>query len=172
MNLAAKLKTRDVWLAFGVIAFGLFLLLFAIPNYVNSPSNVPTLVLSPAFWPTIIAAIVIVLGVMLLLSRLFITAGPTSDADAALELSREEVTLAWVRLAASAAVMVGLVFATPILGMVLATAIAFALFALIVVTPRPVTSIIVAIVLPLVLYAFFAHVAGVSVPQGNFLTLP
>ena len=86
--------------------------------------------------------------------------------------TREEQLYGWGRLLAMAILMVGLVIATPILGMVLATAIAFALFSLVVVTPRPLTSIIVAIVLPLALYAFFSHVAGVSVPQGRFLMLP
>ena len=35
-----------------------------------------------------------------------------------------------------------------------------------------VVSGLVAIVLPLVLYAFFAHIAGVAVPQGEFIRLP
>jgi len=172
MTLADKLKTRDVWLAIGVIGFGLFLLFFAIPNYVNSPSNIPNIVLSPKFWPTIIAWIIITLGALLLLSRFFVVASASSDDADGEELTSDQRAWAWGRVITSGVIMVGLVIATPIIGMVLATGIAFALFALIVMSPKPVTSIIVAILLPLVLYAFFAHVAGVSVPQGGYLILP
>jgi hypothetical protein len=34
------------------------------------------------------------------------------------------------------------------------------------------TAIICSIVLPLILYLFFAHVAGVAIPQGDYVRLP
>lgn len=163
---------KDIWLGIGTIAFGVMLLTFAIPSFVSSPSNVPALVLAPTFWPTIVAYLILVLGAALVASRAFGSSDAGLDETSRVTETRDEVIYGWGRLLAMAVLMVGLVVAIPILGMVLASAIAFALFAVIVVTPRPLTSIIVAVVLPLALYAFFSHVAGVSVPQGRFLTLP
>ena len=57
-----NLMNKDIWLGIGTIAFGVFLLVFAIPSFVSSPSNVPALVLAPTFWPTIVAYMIIVLG--------------------------------------------------------------------------------------------------------------
>ena len=68
--------------------------------------------------------------------------------------------------------MAALVIAIPILGMVWATMVGFVLFAILVRSPRPVASLIVALVLPLALYGFFNHIAGVAVPQGEFVRLP
>ncbi|MBU2582059.1 MAG: tripartite tricarboxylate transporter TctB family protein [Alphaproteobacteria bacterium] len=165
-------KTNDLGLGAGVIAFGVFLLLYAIPVFVSAPSNVRALVLSPLFWPDIIAWIIIILGVTLIATRVFGPPVVASETTASAALSPEDTPYAIARLAAAAVIMVGLVVAIPVLGMVLSTGIAFALISMIVKTPRPVTALIVAILLPLVLYAFFAHVAGVSVPQGRFITLP
>lgn len=163
---------KDIWLGLGIIAFGIFLLVHAIPAYVSSPSNVRALVLSPTFWPTIIAWLIILLGGVLILSRMFGPPVSMSEENAMLAVEGDEQFYAWLRLAAAAIVMTGLVYAMPVFGMVITTGLAFAAFAAMVMTPRPITAFIMAIVLPLVLYAFFVHVAGVSVPQGRFLTLP
>jgi uncharacterized protein YacL len=78
----------------------------------------------------------------------------------------------WLRLFASVVIMVGLVLVTPTLGLVWTAMIAFGLLSIIIRAPAPIVSAVVAIALPLVLYAFFAHVAGVAVPQGEFVRLP
>ena len=157
-----NLNNKDIWLGIGVIAFGVMLLTVAIPDHVSSPSNVRALVLSPTFWPTIVAYMIVMLGGVLVASRMIRT-GRLSASDEPWNGDGigDELIHGWARLSAMAVLMVGLVVATPILGMVLASVIAFAAFSIIVLSPRPVTSLIVAIVLPLVLYAFFTHVAGV-----------
>jgi putative tricarboxylic transport membrane protein len=158
------------WLGVGFIGFGLFVLLVAIPYAVTSPSNVGKLVLSPTFWPTIIAWLIIGLGVMLAVLRWFRPAEPTiADVEVPVDAATGGP---WIRLAATAVIMVGLVLATPYLGMVWTAMICFALISVVIRAPQPVVSGIVAIALPLVLYAFFAHVAGVAVPQGEFIRLP
>ena len=48
----------------------------------------------------------------------------------------------------------------------------FVATALLVRTRHPKTALVCAVIVPLVLYAFFAHVAGVAIPQGNFMRLP
>ncbi len=62
--------------------------------------------------------------------------------------------------------------AVPWIGLVWASIPAFIAVAFLIQTRHPKTAVIAAILVPLVLYAFFAHVAGVAVPQGEFVRLP
>lgn len=165
---------RDIWLGIGTILFGAMLLLYGIPEFISAPSNVRRLVLSPLLWPTIVAWFIILLGAGLIAGHLLVTpvADLIGEADEARYEKPEEHRNAWLRLAAAAVLMIALVMATPVLGMVLASGVAFALFAILIRAPQPWLSLIVAVVLPLVLYFFFAHVAAVSIPQGRFITLP
>lgn len=158
------------WLGIGFIGFGLFVLLVAIPYAVTSPSNVRAIVLSPTFWPTIIAWLIMGLGALIVVFRLI---GPAPEAMDEIEAPDDQGTAGpWLRLLASAVVMVGLVLVTPTLGLVWTAMVAFVLLSVVIRAPNRVLSAIVAIILPLVLYAFFAHVAGVAVPQGEFIRLP
>ena len=44
-------------LGIGAIIAALFLIFYAIPNWVSSPSNVRNIVLSPLFWPYILGGL-------------------------------------------------------------------------------------------------------------------
>jgi putative tricarboxylic transport membrane protein len=57
-----------LWLGFGMLAFAALLTLFLIPTWVVTPSNVRILVLSPDFWPYIIAGMLAIGGVAMLLN--------------------------------------------------------------------------------------------------------
>ena len=76
-----NLMNKDIWLGIGTIAFGVFLLVFAIPSFVSSPSNVPALVLAPTFWPTIVAYIIVVLGAALDPGGVGLVAAVTTDTE-------------------------------------------------------------------------------------------
>ena len=152
------------------IGFGAFILLVAIPYAVTSPSNVQKIVLAPTFWPTIIGWIIIGLGAILMAMRFFVPADWSSnDADAG---DGTPLPGGWLRLAAAGALMVALVYVTPILGLVWTVMLCFVALSLLVKSSRPVVSLIVAIALPLALYVFFHHAAVVAVPQGEFIRLP
>lgn len=168
---AGRVTTRGVpWLGIVFIGFGLFVLFVAIPQAVTSPSNVRVAVLSPTFWPAIIGWIIIGLGAMLAAYALLQPAPEMIDPT---EQPEDAGTAApWLRLFASAVIMVGLVLVTPTLGLVWSAMIAFGLLSIVIRAPNAILSGIVAVILPLVLYAFFAHVAGVAVPQGEFIRLP
>ena len=58
------------------------------------------------------------------------------------------------------------------LGMVWASVLAFIALAFLIKTRHPVVALIAAVLVPLALYAFFAHVAGVAIPQGDFVRMP
>lgn len=148
------------------VASGLLILL-AIPQWVAAPSNIKNIILSPVFWPYVLSGCTGVVGLGLIASALRGT-DPQEHAAA----DREEGPGAWVRLLGMALIMVATMYLLPRLGMVWTTMLCFAITAFLVKTRHPVLAVICAVIIPLVLYAFFAHVAGVAIPQGDFVRLP
>ncbi len=155
-------------LGIGACLASAFLIFAAIPNWVAAPSNIKNILLSPMFWPYVLAGCTGVVGLGLIAAGYRTAEGPSEDfVDA-----HDEGMGAWVRMIGMALIMVGTMALMPRLGMVWTSMLCFALTAFLVKTRHPVAAVICAVVLPLVLYAFFAHVAGVAIPQGNFVRLP
>ncbi|WP_026380775.1 tripartite tricarboxylate transporter TctB family protein [Afifella pfennigii] len=158
---------RNIWLGAGVMLFALALVFAAIPFGISTPKSVRSLVLSPILWPTIIGWCLFLGGALLVAQQLIGRTRPEESGEAG--GPRPD---AWLRLGALALLMAGYYIAIPLFGMVWASALAFLLLALLIRTRYRVTSLIVAFGLPLVTYAFFYHVAGVPIPQGEFVRLP
>lgn len=159
-------QTIQLHLGIGACVVALFLTFVGIPNWVSSPSNVRNIVLAPTFWPYVLTALTFVIGLGLLLAAR--SASPLiADEDA--ETSN---AASWLRIGAVAVIMAVTMFALPRLGMVWTCMLVFAVTAFLYRTRHPVVALICAIIVPLALYAFFAHVAGVAIPQGNFVRLP
>lgn len=151
----------------GAMAASAFLLLIAIPTWVSSPSNVSNIILSPLFWPNTLAILTGMIGLgMILTSRNKPVPAGARTTDV------EDRRAAFLRLAVSALIMVATMFALPRLGMVWTAMLVFASVAALVRTSHPRTALISAVLVPLFLYVFFAHVAGVAIPQGNYVRLP
>lgn len=146
----------------------LFLGFVGIPNWVSSPSNVRNIVLAPTFWPYVLTALTGLTALGLLL------AGWRMDASEPVENEHytDNLGIACMRLVGLAIIMVLTMFALPRLGMVWTAMIVFLATAYLFKTRHPIIAIICAVVLPLLLYLFFAHVAGIAIPQGNFVRLP
>lgn len=159
-----QVQTR---LGLGAIAFSLFLILAAIPNWVSEPSNVPHLVLSPTFWPYTLSALMGLTGLGLLVTGLSQTAGGETVGEPISDSGK-----GYMRLAAMGVVMICAMFLMSRLGMVWTSMLIFIASIFILKTRYPIAAVICAIAIPLVLYAFFAHVAGVAIPQGDFVRLP
>jgi hypothetical protein len=159
-------KAIQLRLGIGACIAALFLALVAIPIWVSSPSNVPNIVLAPTFWPYILTALTGISGLGLMLASR--GASPHLDPEAAHPAEGQP----WVRLAMLAAIMVLTMFALPRLGMVWTCMLVFAVTAFLFRTRHPIVALVCAVVIPLALYGFFAHVAGVAIPQGNFVRLP
>lgn len=156
----------DIWIGAGAIVFALFLFFIAIPYGVSTPGAVPKIVLSPIFWPEILAGAFAVVGLMLVAAGLKTAPLPPLP-------ETERAGMAGVaRLVAMAVMMAVYFWLIPHIGMVWASVLAFFATSLLVRTRHPVIAVIVALLLPLILYAFFYHVAGVAIPQGKFLELP
>lgn len=148
------------------LAAAAFLAFIAIPNWVSSPSNVRNIVLSPTFWPYILSGFLALTGLGLMLARY------TPDPSDAVTEDGGEGTAPWLRLAGLAVIMGLTMYGLPRLGMVWTCMLAFAASAFMFRTRFPKTALVCAVLIPLILYAFFAHVAGVAVPQGEFVRLP
>lgn len=150
----------------GLVSLILSLLLFfvAIPYGVTSPSNVTNIVLSPVFWPEVLSILLGITGIALMIS------GRNAVKDHIAEYAATKGC--YKRLALLAVLMSVYIVAIPWLGLVWTSMIAFVALAVLIKSSHPRTALISAVVIPLVLYLFFAHVAGVAIPQNEFLRLP
>ena len=155
---------RQTLIGLFALLAGLFLMTVAIPNWVSSPSNVRNIILAPIFWPYTLSALTILIGLGLTITGFFSSENMTPEPA--------DVPGGYKRLAIMAVVMVIYMFGLPRLGMVWTSMLAFLATAFLVRTSHPKTAVICALCVPLVLYVFFAHVATVAIPQGNFVRLP
>lgn len=162
-------KSLHVRLGIVVSLLALFLVFYAIPSFVFSPSNVGNIILSPLFWPYVLAGLTGIVGLSLL-ANAFLSAEDTPFEDE--ETAQADGSAPWLRLGALALIMVLVMVALPQLGMVWTAMLAFAACAFLFRTRHPIAAVVCAVIIPLLLYAFFAHVAGVAIPQGDFVRLP
>lgn len=150
-------------LAAVIASAGLYFI--GIPYWVSAPANVPNIVLSPLFWPQVLTALTGLSGLGLLA---FASRGNPEPVESDVPDRRS----AYLRLAAMGLVMVGIMYGLPRLGMVWTCALGFVATAFVVRAGRLGIVLAAAVLVPLALYFFFAHVAGVAIPQGNFVSLP
>ena len=160
-------RKLQIQLGFGAIAASGFLLVIAIPGWVSTPSNVPNIILSPLFWPNTLAALTGVIGLGMILTSW----NKPAQKDVAVSDVKDRRG-AFIRLLICAVIMAVTIFAMPRLGLVWTAMLVFASVAAVVRTSHPKTAMVSAILIPLLLYVFFAHVAGVAIPQGNYVRLP
>ena len=136
----------------------------AIPLWVSSPSNVNNIVLSPTFWPYILCALLAFVGLGLVISSQRNKADKLTPGSAGADR--------WLRLAGLAVIMALTMIGLDTVGMVWTSMLTLLCSALLFKTRYPVVALVCAVLMPLLLYAFFAHVAGVAIPQGQFVRLP
>ena len=151
----------------GALILSAFLVFYGIPNWVSAPDNVPRIVLSPVFWPMVLSVILAMVGIGLLLAARQCEAPGESYREDLLDRLSE-----YGRLIVLALLMLAIVYALPRLGMVLTSMLIIVVMAFLVRSRHPVTVFLCALIVPLLLYVFFAHIAGVAIPQGNLLRLP
>ena len=160
-------KALQMRLGLGALLVALLFIFIAIPNWVSAPSNIQNVFLSPLFWPYTLAVLTGIVGLGLIAASLRLPSNTE-----ALHEPVEKPMVAMLRMVAIALIMMTSMFLFSRLGMVWTSMLAFLATAFLVKTRHPKTALVCALVIPLVLYAFFAHVAGVAVPQGNFVRLP
>ncbi|WP_108881492.1 tripartite tricarboxylate transporter TctB family protein [Anderseniella sp. Alg231-50] len=160
-------RTIQIHLGIGAIATSVFLIIVAIPFWVSSPSNVPNIILSPLFWPNVLAAITGLIGAGLIVTSI---TRPRSETPAVSDVADRPA--AFRRLAVMAVIMTATVLVMPWVGLVWTAMVTFAATAFLVKTKHPRAALVCALLIPLLLYVFFAHIAGVAIPQGDFVRLP
>lgn len=158
---------RD-WLVGGfAFVLALSLIFYLIPQYVDSPRAVRNVVLSPVFWPTIIAWLMLLIGGGILVTQYLEKKSPGQ------EDRYDDNKSCFSRVILFAVFLAGYYLMLPVLGMVWSSSAAFIIFSICISgTEHRKTAIVIGILLPVTLYAFFNHVAGVSVPQSDFMRLP
>jgi putative tricarboxylic transport membrane protein len=162
------LSRRDeLFIGLGVIALAALTLWWLIPAYIVTPRRTPLLALSPAFWPSIIGWVMLACGAALTLRAVLTPPPPVEMADN-LRPTRAEA----LRLLAVAVILTASYLALPVVGMVWTCMIAYVALVLLTGGRQLGWGVIVAILLPLILYAFFAKIAGVAIPQGQIVRLP
>ena len=156
---------RERLIGVGVVLLGLLIFAVLIPFGIDQPGNVEHTALAPDFWPRIIAAAMMVMGGLLAIRPV----PEEEDADGG------EDAGPWLRRLPGLAVVLGALFGfyvlIPWLGMVVpGMALILGLMVLAGERRWPL-AVAVAAGVPLLLYAFFVHVAGIPIPLGVFETL-
>ena len=160
-------RRNEVLIGLAVMALSAVVLWLLIPNYVALPRRVPIKALAPSYWPKIICWIMLLCGAALTLRA--VMAAPTPDA---IVDDPSASTPEMLRLAGLVVILSSAYFAMPIVGMVWICMIVFILLVLMTGAKRLFWGIVVGVALPLLLYVFFTKVAGVAIPQGQFVRLP
>lgn len=146
--------------------FAGILSLYAIPTWVSAPSNVSRIVLSPTFWPYIITGLIGLSGLYLLVfEHQSETHGDSTDVS-------ENPVKSCLRLVLMAVLMALFLSVVETTGLVIGSMFLFVLVTYIATQKLSTRVVVIGVILPLALYGFFAHVASVAVPQGEWIQLP
>lgn len=157
---------RERLVGVGVVLLGLLIFSVLIPWGIDQPGSVEHAALAPDFWPQIIAVTMMALGAVQ-------AARPAPDDED--DGADGEESVRWRHrapgLAAVLGALFGFYFLIPSLGMVVpAMAVIFGLMVL-GGERRWLLAAAVAAGVPVLLYAFFVHVAGIPIPLGVFEVL-
>jgi len=162
---------RDTLVGFLITIFSLLLVFYFIPNYIDSPTFVRKIVLSPVFWPTIIGWLMFIIGIGILISQYLNR--KSKDLTEKKVSYDDKPSKTYDRLLMFAVFMIAYYLLIPVIGMVWSSCIAFIIFSIFISgTEHRKTAVIVGFLLPLALYVFFYHVAGVHIPHTDLMRLP
>jgi putative tricarboxylic transport membrane protein len=165
-------RSKTFWVGAVSTALGGLLHFWLIPNFISVPENMARAVLSPAFWPEILSALVIVSGLIILLQDSLSSVSNSSPEDGGPSTVSEEVSTSWTRLVAFCFAMVIYVGSINYLGMPISSVIMLIVSFQLLGEKRYGPSLVISAGLPILLFMFFFHVAGVSIPQGEWISLP
>ena len=171
-----KFINCDMWIGGGAIALASIGWFFFIPLGVDVPSSVKLMALSPDFWPRIIMAILAFCGLVVLLQGIAEKKSSYRNgymADDTPEDEEEEITYynsrkQGVRLIAAFAGLFGFYLLSPLIGMVVGCIILVIAATRLLGVVSWTKSMLLAILLPVLLYLFFTEVAYVPIPLGLF----
>lgn len=152
------LRSKDFWAGLIFFLIGLLLFVVLIPAGIVEPKKIKFAVLSPSFYPRIVAIAMLLIGAAVLAGALRNSA--TEDGV----LSANAV--ATTKVCAAFAIMFATAYALPYAGFVLSACLALVLLMVLAGERNPLIVGLVAVILPLFLYVFFTKVASVPIPGG------
>jgi putative tricarboxylic transport membrane protein len=155
----------------GVVVFLLGVLMYfvLIPVGIDSPSNLDHITLSPNFWPSIISAIFGLMGLLMIIM-------PDKKKDEVnLELAEaaEIINLPYYfyRLTVVLIALFCFYFLIDSLGMVVPGIVVIFSMMLFAGEKRIAFAIFISVLVPILLYVFFVHIASIPIPLGIFESL-
>ena len=152
------LRSRDLWAGLVFLLLGLLLITYLIPAGVVEPKKVKFAVLSPSYYPRIVAIAMSIIGLAIIIGA--VRAKPNDDALLAFNINAAfKVCIVFIVLFATA-------YALPDAGFVLATMVALAVMMMLAGERNPLVIAAVAILLPIFLHFFFSKVANIPIPGG------
>jgi len=166
---------RDLWLGAGLAILSALLYLVVIPVGVRVPSSVRSPVMSPDFWPNIIALFMLGVSALLLLRGLIAWRRGQLVAHRSSEAIGEDESAGWNgRARAIAVIVLMFVYYWLILkiGLVPASMVSMLAVGLTTARPKIIALSIATPALPLLIYLFFYEVARVPIPGGEWLVFP
>jgi putative tricarboxylic transport membrane protein len=155
-------NSRDVIVGFTVVLFAGFTLLVLIPQGIPTPGRTAPGQMLPDFWPRVITSGLVAIGVLIALLAIF---APTVE-EAGEELDEPHPPMvATLKVVTAIVLMFGYLWLIQLIGMVVASMIAIPLFSVLYGERRVWIYVPLAIVLPVLLYVFFRHVASIPIPD-------
>ncbi len=172
------LRNPDLIASIIFFILGLITLFVLIPNGVAVPASVNSYILSPDFWPTLIAVAWMVSALFLLIESYFVKTIHDSqitynDSDEdAVEEETDQYQIPEPTATLRVVLLIGgfflIYFCLPALGLVVSSILIMAAMMIYFGERHYILVISLSIVLPVLLFAFFRYAASVPIPVGIF----
>lgn len=153
---------RDLLTGLLIALLGVGLMLWVIPAGTSAPQGGGNLAHSPAFWPRILAVVLLLAGAALALKAIPQSARNTA---AAMDAQSGRSATSW-RFWASLALLVPYYAACVQFGLLIPSMVAFVAYGLLAGERRYGVLLLSGVLMPLLLTLFFIHLADVLVPLG------
>ncbi|PWG65545.1 tripartite tricarboxylate transporter TctB family protein [Spiribacter halobius] len=157
-----EVAMRDLFTGLVMVLVGVALIVWIIPAGTSAPYSAGNLAHSPAFWPKVLAVILLLAGAALALKAVPQTARNPVAAMDAVSLSKAASWRFW----ASLALLVPYYAACVQFGLLIPSTMAFVAYGLLAGERRYGILLLSAVLMPLLLTLFFIHLADVLVPLG------
>lgn len=153
-----SLNNKDFWSGLIMVVIGATLLALLIPTGIDEPKKVKFAVMSPSYYPRIVAILMVLVGLAVAIG------GARRPAETAVPEVVDVAAIA--KVAAVFAIFLTAAFALPHAGFVLTCTLALVALMTLAGERNPVIIVLVALLLPFCLHLFFTKVANVPIPGG------
>lgn len=151
-------QNKDVWAGLIVFLIGAALIVYLIPQGIDEPKKVKFAVMSPSYYPRIVAIAMALIGVAIAVGAA--TNKSTDSLFAGLD------TQSIIKVGTVAIIFLATAYALPHAGFVLTCTVALVALMLLAGERNPLIIAPIALILPFGLHLFFTKIANVPIPAG------